>query len=67
MANKIQKLELTWAGKDERLNPEPRILIEDESKSYAVPVAEQDGLFTDEKLSSRPLTICLSTGIICWR
>lgn len=48
MANKIQKLELTWAGKDERLNPEPRILIEDESKSYAIPVAEQDGLFADE-------------------
>lgn len=48
MANKIQKLELTWPGKDERLNPEPRILVEDESKSYAVPVAEKDGLFEDE-------------------
>lgn len=48
MANKIQKLELTWPGKDERLNPEPRILVEDKSKSYAVPVAEKDGLFEDE-------------------
>lgn len=48
MANKIQKLELTWPGKDERLNPEPRILVEDESKSHAVPVAEKDGLFEDE-------------------
>ncbi len=29
MANKKQKLELTWIGKDEELKLEPRILIED--------------------------------------
>ena len=28
------KLELTWVGKYEDENLEPRILIEDESKSY---------------------------------
>ena len=28
------KLELTWIGKDERKNLEPRILLEDQSKSY---------------------------------
>lgn len=28
------KLELTWIGKDERKNIEPRILLEDQSKSY---------------------------------
>lgn len=31
MAN---KLELTWVGKDNKINIEPRILIEDKSKSY---------------------------------
>lgn len=31
MAN---KLELTWVGKNEKINIEPRILIEDKSKSY---------------------------------
>lgn len=32
--NKKQKLELTWVGKDSRPRLEPRILIEDPSKSY---------------------------------
>jgi adenine-specific DNA-methyltransferase len=32
--NKNQKLELTWIGKENRPNPEPRILLEDPSKSY---------------------------------
>ena len=34
MTNKKQRLELTWIGKDEELKLEPRILIEDPSKSY---------------------------------
>jgi adenine-specific DNA-methyltransferase len=34
MANGRQKLELTWIGKDDRPRLEPRILIEDPSKSY---------------------------------
>jgi adenine-specific DNA-methyltransferase len=33
MANK-QKLELTWIGKENRPRLEPRILLEDPSKSY---------------------------------
>jgi adenine-specific DNA-methyltransferase len=32
--NKKQKLELIWIGKDEQLQLEPRILIEDTAKSY---------------------------------
>lgn len=35
MSEKLQKLELTWPGKDERFNPEPRILLEDTGKSYS--------------------------------
>ena len=34
MTDKKQKLELTWIGKDEVLKLEPRILIEDPTKSY---------------------------------
>ncbi len=34
---KKQKLELTWIGKDEQPVLEPRILIEDPSKSYGDP------------------------------
>lgn len=30
----VNKLELTWVGKNEKINIEPRILIEDKSKSY---------------------------------
>ena len=29
-----QRLELTWIGKDKKARPEPRILLEDTSKSY---------------------------------
>ena len=34
MANKPQKLELTWIGKDNQPRLEPRILIEDQERSY---------------------------------
>lgn len=34
MANSRVKLELTWIGKDERPKLEPRILIEDKTKTY---------------------------------
>ena len=41
MSEKLQKLELTWPGKDERFNPEPRILLEDTGKSYSKEPAEE--------------------------
>jgi adenine-specific DNA-methyltransferase len=34
MSGRKQRLELTWIGKDERPHLEPRILLEDEEKSY---------------------------------
>ncbi|OGR04353.1 MAG: hypothetical protein A2511_07230 [Deltaproteobacteria bacterium RIFOXYD12_FULL_50_9] len=34
---KKQKHELTWIGKDERPRLEPRILLEDQEKSYHAP------------------------------
>jgi len=50
MADKKQKLELTWIGKENRPKLEPRILVEDPEKSHLAPhrVGESD-LF-DNKL-----------------
>lgn len=50
MANKVQKLELTWAGKEERFTPEPRILVEDKAKSYLADTKKQakTELFEDD-------------------
>ncbi|QIG97180.1 site-specific DNA-methyltransferase [Bradyrhizobium sp. 6(2017)] len=44
MSNRKQRLELTWIGKNERPRLEPRILLEDEDKSYhaKVHVADHD-------------------------
>ena len=42
MADKLQKLELTWPGKEDRFHPEPRILLEDTSKSYSKPAVKTD-------------------------
>ncbi len=35
MSDKLQRLELVWPGKNERIDVEPRILIEDVEKSYS--------------------------------
>ena len=37
MSGKKQRLELTWIGKDESPKLEPRILIEDPTKSHGEP------------------------------
>jgi adenine-specific DNA-methyltransferase len=42
MNNRKQRLELTWIGKDERPRLEPRILLEDEDKSYHAKVHVTD-------------------------
>jgi len=44
MNNRKQRLELTWIGKNDRPQLEPRILLEDETKSYhaKVHVSEHD-------------------------
>lgn len=35
MTSKLTRLELTWPGKEDRFNPEPRILLEDKEKSFS--------------------------------
>ena len=50
MANKHQKLELTWIGKENRAKLEPRILLEDPEKSYHAARRVTDGDLFDNKL-----------------
>ena len=46
MTSKLTRLELTWPGKEDRFNPEPRILLEDKEKSFSYE-ADTDGLAKD--------------------
>ncbi len=48
--SKKQKLELTWIGKDQRPRLEPRILLEDPSKSYHAPHRVADADVFDNRL-----------------
>lgn len=42
---KHQKLELTWVGKDKRPKLEPRILLEDQERSYQGKVRSENAIF----------------------
>lgn len=42
MTSKLTRLELTWPGKEDRLHPEPRVLLEDKEKSYSKPAVKTD-------------------------
>jgi len=65
MSNKKQKLELTWIGKDEELKLEPRILIEDPSKSYGDPKAENMLIHGDNLLALKALEQDFNGKIKC--
>lgn len=65
MANKKQKLELTWIGKDEELHLEPRILIEDPSKSYGDPKSENMLIHGDNLLALKALEQDFAGRIKC--
>ena len=41
MTEKLMRLELTWPGKEDRFNPEPRILLEDKEKSFSYEPTEK--------------------------
>jgi adenine-specific DNA-methyltransferase len=49
------KLELTWVGKDERPRLEPRVLVEDPTKSYGDPNSENMLIFGDNLLALKAL------------
>ncbi len=47
---KLQKLELTWIGKENRPKLEPRVLLEDPEKSYHAPHRVTDHDLFDNRL-----------------
>lgn len=55
MMNHKQKLELTWIGKGEQPKLEPRILIEDPTKSYGDKNAENMLIYGDNLLALKAL------------
>lgn len=59
------KLELTWVGKYEEEKLEPRILIEDKSKSYGDPDAENMLIHGDNLLALKALERDFSGKIKC--
>ena len=50
MSERVQRLELTWIGKDLRSRLEPRILLEDLSKSYHAKERVKEEDIFDNKL-----------------
>ncbi len=62
---KKQKLELTWVGKDEKVKLEPRVLVEDETKSYGDPNSENMLIFGDNLLSLKALEQDFAGKIKC--
>jgi adenine-specific DNA-methyltransferase len=59
------KLELTWVGKDERVKLEPRVLVEDPSKSYGNPNAENMLIYGDNLLALKALEQDFTSKIKC--
>ena len=65
MAKQLQKLELTWIGKGEEPQLEPRILIEDPSKSFGDPKSENIIINGDNLLALRALEQNFTEKIKC--
>jgi len=59
------KLELTWVGKDERPRLEPRVLVEDPSKSYGDLDSENMLIYGDNLLALKALEQDLSGKLKC--
>ena len=65
MSKQLQKLELTWIGKGKEPQLEPRILIEDPSKSFGDPKTENMLIHGDNLLALKALEQQFSGTIKC--
>lgn len=65
MAKQLQKLELTWIGKGKEPKLEPRILIEDPTKSYGDPNSENMLIHGDNLLALKALEQNFTGRIKC--
>ena len=62
---KIGRLELTWVGKHEEKIPEPRILLEDETKSYGDPSSKNMLIHGDNLIALQALQQDYAERIKC--
>ena len=65
MNSKYNKLELGWPGKDLELKPEPRVLIEDPTKSYGETNTENMLIHADNLLALKALEQNFAGKIKC--
>lgn len=65
MASKTGKLELTWVGKEQRPRLEPRLLLEDASKSYGDPQSPNMLIHGDNLLALKALELDFTDSIHC--
>lgn len=65
MNNIYKKLELGWPGKELEIKPEPRVLIEDPTKSYGEPNTENMLIHADNLLALKALEQRFSGKIKC--
>ena len=65
MAKQLQKLELTWIGKGNEPKLEPRILIEEPSKSFGDPNSENMLIHGDNLLALKALEQQFTGKIKC--
>ena len=65
MAEKNQKLELTWIGKEKRPKLEPRILIEDPDRSYGDRNSDNMLIFGDNLLALKALEQDYARSVKC--
>ena len=65
MAKQLQKLELTWIGKGNEPQLEPRILIEDPNKSFGDPKSENMLIHGDNLLALKALEQQFAEKIKC--
>lgn len=63
--NRTGKLELTWVGKEQRPRLEPRLLLEDQSKSYGDPASPNMVIHGDNLLALKALEQDFTGEIHC--
>ena len=61
----MNRLELTWIGKDQKINPEPRILLYDESNSYGDQGMDNLLIHGDNLLALKSLELEYTNKVKC--
>ena len=65
MSVSLNRLELTWIGKNHKINPEPRILLYDEANSYGDQNTENILIHRDNLLALKSLELDYAGKVKC--